>query len=169
MDKPLPENKIRAIRNFRGYSSKRVGKKIGLSGTALIYLETGKTKLTEDHIVLLAKALNCTKEQLLGFEEVPGLKEFIEQLELQKEHKELLKKNSIIYNPEYIGYSLEIMDALFNVQEMNSKIKSETLHQIYEIVYGIFNTNTTPKELEEKILENKRKLAIMEQVLNFLK
>ena len=59
-------NNLRTYRKLRGMSQTELGQKVGLSTVMIHYLEEGLKETTGTKWKLLAKALDCTVDELFG-------------------------------------------------------------------------------------------------------
>lgn len=62
-------NKIRKIREIKGFSQEYVGGKLGLTQRAYSKMELGETKITWDRILELAKIMELEPADLIDFDE----------------------------------------------------------------------------------------------------
>lgn len=69
------KNAIYKIRKARGLSQKRLAELIGVSNQQISFLENGVRVVKEPYITLLAKALNCSTDEILGEKAFSELKE----------------------------------------------------------------------------------------------
>ena len=81
---------LREWRKHRKLSQEKLGSMVGWSQGMISQLETGEVKFIEDHLPILAAALNCTVKQLLFYP--PGMEDFSVLMEqLSKQDRERVK------------------------------------------------------------------------------
>lgn len=63
----MTENeRVRAVRQALGLSQQEFGSRIGIKISAMSYLESGKSRLTESNAILICKEFNVSREWLLN-------------------------------------------------------------------------------------------------------
>ena len=63
----MTENeRVKAVRQALGLSQQEFGSRIGIKISAMSYLESGKSRLTESNAILICKEINVSREWLLN-------------------------------------------------------------------------------------------------------
>ena len=63
----MTENeRVKAVRQALGLSQQEFGSRIGIKISAMSYLESGKSRLTESNAILICKEFNVSREWLLN-------------------------------------------------------------------------------------------------------
>lgn len=72
LEMTLQRDRLRLMRERRGYSHQDLADKSGLSRRQIIRYEKGDSEATAAGVALLAKALECSADYLLGLTNEPG-------------------------------------------------------------------------------------------------
>lgn len=148
-------NNLKKIRLLKGYSLRKMAEILGISSTSLMNIENGKTKLSEERIKEFIKHYGCSKEQILGQEDMGINQGYTSKIE---------------YVPEYLEYSIKIMHRMYdNVGEMGESDSAKILNDIYKVVHEISLNKITLENIERKELIYKKKLDITSIIKDLVK
>lgn len=95
----MTENeRVKAVRQALGLSQQEFGSRIGIKISAMSYLESGKSRLTESNAILICKEFNVSREWLLNGtgemfrpESSDAMDKLAEQYNLSDLEKEMLE------------------------------------------------------------------------------
>lgn len=109
--------RIKALRNAKGWSQGKLGQKLGLSGTAVTNWEKGKNELKYDNAIQLARVLGTTHEYIMtGTHTATGkLQDLFAQLSEMNE-EQLLTEQDI----DYLRMSVNMI--------LQAKSQTDTIH-----------------------------------------
>ena len=112
MDYRLFSYQLKELRKERNLTQEELGELIGISKVSISNYENGLQKPTVETLVLLAKALDCSINHLLGLD-------YINLQELKKDERifKSIKRNEVIYK-----YLLE--DSRNRIKEIEEYIKN---------------------------------------------
>ena len=65
------KNKVRELRKANGLSQAELGKEVNLSDPQISEIERGLKRINQDSIPIFCKALNCTPNDLFGYNAAP--------------------------------------------------------------------------------------------------
>lgn len=149
-------DRLRVLREEQGYSQNDLAEKLNISRQSISKWELGKSTPDITYFIKLSEIYNITLDELIkGKEFQENIKDNIKNNEF-KEDKVLMDNESKIYN-----YELEKEDEFVDhnkIKVLNDKLEKESKGK----VLGSNN-------MEEEILENKKKDKSFKQVLKFFK
>lgn len=70
-------NNLKKLRERNGLSQANLAEKIGLSQQMVSYIETGLRDVTTGTLLLICEVLNCTPNEILGYERIGQLQQEI--------------------------------------------------------------------------------------------
>lgn len=70
-------NNLKKLRERNGLSQAKLAEKIGLSQQMVGYIETGLRDTTTGTLLLICEVLNCTPNEILGYERIGQLQQEI--------------------------------------------------------------------------------------------
>lgn len=103
----MTENeRVKAVRQALGLSQQEFGSRIGIKISAMSYLESGKSRLTESNAILICKEFNVSREWLLNGtgemflpESSDSLDALAEQYDLTPLEREILRTTASCLKP----------------------------------------------------------------------
>ncbi len=99
-------DRIKALRNEKGWTQTQLGKKLGVSGVSVTNWEKGKNELRYDNAIQLARVLGTTHEYIMtGSHTITGkLNDLVSQLTIMNE-EQLLTEQDL----DYLRMSVNMM------------------------------------------------------------
>ena len=93
MDLQIFSHQLKEIRNEKGLSQQQVGDLIGTSKASISNYENQKQYPTIEHLILLAKALDCSIDYLVGIDY-----EHLSELKKDERVFKAIKRNETVYS-----------------------------------------------------------------------
>lgn len=84
------KNRIRQLRESRGWTQKYLGEKLNIKDSAISKYETGRAALSDETIVILTKLFNVSSDYLLFLSDTPNVNESTIPTNLHNEDKEYI-------------------------------------------------------------------------------
>ena len=138
------EHKIKEIRELRGLTQSELADLVGTVKQNIWQIESGRRNLAITQLTKYAKALQCTRAQLLGEEPLDGLEDKIK--------KPIVAAKKPESDEKYVEYTVEIAD-MADSKKLGEYNKAKISPYIYKIVCNYYKNSDKDAflaELEKK-------------------
>lgn len=135
-------NKIKEIREKRGYTQTDFAKKIGMNRSFLSQVESGQEKVPNKYRERICQELGASEEELYGTSE------------------------SYVIKDEYLEYSMEIIDSITDASDLSKEERIKILSEVYKMVWNFFENELQKQKNEFEKL--KKETRIKEGFFKFL-
>ncbi len=151
-------NRLKNIREYRGFSQEAVAKKIGVSSGSISHMESGRNAIKKKYIPIICELLECQEGELLGFVPFDPLNKENSQKEKNREIRE-----------EYVKISIQIIDNITDSDYLTKSERLAMLESVYNMVHDFYESENSPRELYQKIIEYERDIEIKKSFITYAK
>jgi transcriptional regulator with XRE-family HTH domain len=128
----LKANKLKELREQKGYSQTEFAKEIGLSRSFLAQIESGKGKLPEKYIEKTCLLLHATEDEIFGYSEIKKI------------------------DDEILANAVEIIDSVVDASDLTKKQRLILIERAYHMINEVVEKNLSPEQLETEVQKLKQ-------------
>ncbi len=120
-------NKLKEIRERKGYSQTEFANKIGLNRSFLAQIESGKAKMPEKYIEKTCIILGVAEGEVFDISEEKKIDDTI------------------------LNYAIDIADSITDASDLTKKQRLLLVHRIYDLINEVFEKKLTNEQLDDEL------------------